>query len=97
VVIAIIGILVALVLVSLTGALAKSRDTRSKTNAHALDIALSQYELDKKVFPLQNTDGGVTVDTGILPTSLVPDYLKSTSAVRHSKVAIYMSNQSGSD
>jgi prepilin-type N-terminal cleavage/methylation domain-containing protein len=47
IVIAIIGILAALIIVSLTGARGKAQDTQRKNNARNLDTALEQYYVDK--------------------------------------------------
>ncbi|MEK7202485.1 MAG: LamG-like jellyroll fold domain-containing protein [Patescibacteria group bacterium] len=77
-VIAIIGILASLIIVSLRGAGTKARDTKVKSNAANVDKALGQYEIDNgQLFPLAVTQ--TTVLLGL--ASLVPNYLKTNAAL----------------
>ncbi|HUD21142.1 MAG TPA: LamG-like jellyroll fold domain-containing protein [Candidatus Saccharimonadales bacterium] len=94
-VIAIIGILAALIIVSLAGARSKANDTKRKNNARNIDTALAQYyQENASLYPVQNTDGGVDVNT--LSTILSPTYLSSTNVFIHDKTASYISSSSGS-
>jgi len=95
VVIAIIGILAGLVVVSIMGASARARDTKAKTNAVAVDKALSQYEVDHAGgYPLALTQ----IDTTALSSYLVTDYLRTNAALTPAtgKAAKYLSNATGS-
>lgn len=90
-VIAIIGILASLIIVSLRGAGTKARDTKVKSNAANVDKALAQYEIDNsQLFPLFASQ----TPTTNLSTTLVPNYLKTTSALSSpsGKAAQYISN-----
>lgn len=90
-VIAIIGILASLIIVSLQGAGTKARDTKAKSNAANVDKALSQYEIDNgQLFPSAVTQNSTLVSLA----SLVPNYLKTTSALTPvtGKAAQYISN-----
>ncbi|MCR4308308.1 MAG: type II secretion system GspH family protein [Candidatus Berkelbacteria bacterium] len=65
VVIAIIGILASLIIVSLAGARNKATDTQRKTNARALDSALSQYYTDyNNNYPASASNPDTTVAAG---------------------------------
>ena len=77
-VIAIIGILASLIIVSLRGAGSKVRDTKAKSNAANIDKALAQYEIDNsQKYPLKPIQ-----DTPLLSLAgLVPNYLKTNAAL----------------
>jgi type II secretory pathway pseudopilin PulG len=77
-VVAIIGILSSLIIVSLQGAGAKARDTKAKSNAANVDKALAQYEIDNlQKYPLFASQTATTN----LSAALVPNYIKTTSAL----------------
>jgi prepilin-type N-terminal cleavage/methylation domain-containing protein len=96
VVIAIIGVLASLIIVSLISTQSKARDVKRKTNARHIDSSLAQYYLDNSsTFPAQNVAGGVNVET--IQGNLSPTYLGSTSAFIHDKAAKYITTQSGSN
>ncbi|KKU42989.1 MAG: hypothetical protein UX60_C0041G0004 [Berkelbacteria bacterium GW2011_GWA2_46_7] len=94
-VIAIIGILASLTLVSLRGAGAKARDAKVKTNVASIDKALSQYELDNQKFYVDGANATIDItESGSLAINLAT-YIKST-AFNPTKVAKYTTNPSGS-
>lgn len=90
-VIAIIGILASLIIVSLQGAGVKARDTKAKSNAANVDKALGQYEIDNnQLFPSAVAQASTLVGLA----GLVPNYLKTASALTPvtGKAAQYISN-----
>src|SRR3989344_3471303 len=94
-VIAIIGILASLTLVSLRGAGAKARDAKVKTNVSSIDKAISQYELDNQKFFVDP----VSATINISPTSSIATALSSyinSSNLNPTKVAKYTTNAAGS-
>lgn len=100
-VVAIIGILATLIIVSLQGAQAKGRDAKRKANARSIHTALSQYHVDNNAtYPVQNVAGGVDESTTVaFQNALTPAYLASTSAFTSTsgKASRYISNQSGAN
>lgn len=94
-VIAIIGILASLIIVSLSGAGTKARDTKAKSNAANVDKALGQYEIDhNQLFPISPTQKAI--NDAFLVSALVPSYLKTSAALTPVKLTGYISNYSGS-
>jgi len=77
-VIAIIGILSSLTIISLRGAGTKARDTKVKSNAAVVDKALAQFEIDNsQKFPLFT----LQTDTTNLTSALVPNYVRTASSL----------------
>lgn len=77
VVIAIIGLLASIIMVSLSGAKAKSRDARRQADIKSIQLALSLYYNDNGMYPknIYCVTGG-TGCTGVAPASgLAPTYL----------------------
>lgn len=83
-VITIIGLLAAIVVVSLGEARKKANDTRRKSFSRNLVSALEGYKLDKNSYPIPNPNQAGGVDLGsstVLTDALVPDYLKSINTL----------------
>ena len=78
-VIAIIGILATLAIVSVQGAQKKARDTKLKTNGNAITKALAQYEVDNSKYYVSATNTTFNINSGgnELDTAL-SQYVKST-------------------
>lgn len=96
-VIAIMGILAALVIRTISTSRVKARDVIRKTNARHLVSALAQYSIDNNgSYPVKNVGGGIDITSANL-SNLTPNYLIANSSVfTHDKNAKYISNQSGS-
>ena len=60
IVIAIIGILTALVTTNLQGARSRARDTRRKSDLHAIEQSLRLYYNDAKQFPASDASNNIT-------------------------------------
>jgi type II secretion system protein G len=84
VVIAIIGLLASIVMVSLSGAKAKSRDARRQADIKNIQLALAIYYNDNGMYPknIYAVNGTGAPDTGLAPTYLpaVPRDPNSTTA-----------------
>ncbi|MDO8650379.1 MAG: LamG-like jellyroll fold domain-containing protein [Candidatus Berkelbacteria bacterium] len=94
-VIAIIGILASLTIVSLRGAGAKARDAKVKSNVASIDKALSQYEIDNQKFFVDLTYATIDISSsGTLANAMSP-YIKP-AVFDPTKVAKYTTNTSGS-
>ena len=98
-VIAIIGILAALIIISIQNARQKAVDSKVKSNVASIGKALSQYQLDnqEKFF----IGSSSTIDIGTTPnelaTALSPSYLVATTAFDSGgRAAKYASNIAGS-
>ncbi|MCL4426738.1 prepilin-type N-terminal cleavage/methylation domain-containing protein [Patescibacteria group bacterium] len=80
IVVAIIGILAALIIVSLTSATARARDAQRLASAEEVQKALNEYYLDNGSYPqsgLVDDCNGDTSWTTTLGPALVPKYLAS--------------------
>lgn len=99
-VITIIGILAAIIIVSLGEARKKAADARRKNYARNLVSALEAYRLDKNSYPVPNPNqaGGVDLDSStVLTGALVPDYLKTASILANDTVKrSYAADSTGS-
>ncbi len=87
VVIAIIGLLASIVMVSLSGARAKSRDAKRQADIKNIQLALSLYYSDNSMYP-ENiyAAAGTAPDGGLAPTYLpvVPTDPNNTTACTNS-------------
>lgn len=97
VVISIIGILASLIIVSVSGAQKKARDTKTKNNARSIATALSQYQLDQGKFFVDSTNAAtvINVPANNLATALVPLYIKSSAVFSSNLTAKYLANGDG--
>ena len=77
-VIAIIAILAALLLPSLSRAKTAALSTRCKSNLHQVGLALSMYRIDHRVFP--HTVDANTTNTWF--TAIMPDLARSTNILK---------------
>lgn len=95
IVISIIGVLVAIVIVSVGSSRGKALDSKVKSGAVGLSKALSQFDVDKDQYPIPtpNTVGGVVL--GSLNSFLIPDYLSSDSALTSTGTAKYVVTADG--
>ena len=75
VVIAIIGILAAMILVAVSGARAKARDARRKSDLRSVKSALAQYFTDNDTYP--STAANHAWEGLPLPTVLTAQYIKN--------------------
>lgn len=95
-VVAIIGILATLIIVSLQSAGGKARDAKRKNNARNVASALAQYHQDNSLtFPIQNPAGGGGVDVSTISGVLSPTYLTTANVFTHDKNARYISDGGG--
>ncbi len=95
-VIAIIGILASLTIVSLRGAGAKARDTKAKSNAVSISKALAQYKLDHIEQYFIGSTAIVNVNDAQLSTALTPYIKAGAFTVVSGKSAQYATNVAGS-
>lgn len=84
IVIAIVGVLAAITIVSISGARQRAQDTQVMTRLSGVRTALSQFEIDRRAFPIfaetaPERLGGVALTN--LEASLVPNYLRSNTAL----------------
>ncbi len=83
IVVAIIGILAALIIVSLTGSLSKAKDAQRIQDVKGYETALAQYYTNNGGYPTSSDSGNgdVPINDSIIVGDLVPKYIASIPAI----------------
>jgi prepilin-type N-terminal cleavage/methylation domain-containing protein len=83
IVVAIIGILAALIIVSVTGSFSKAKDAQRIQDVKGFENALNQYYADNGGYPTSSDSGNgdVPINDSIIVGDLVPKYIASIPAI----------------
>jgi len=97
VVISIIGLLSALIIVSVSGAQKKAKDTQRKNSSKTIAGAISQYQIDQNKYFVDSSNTAISINTPTnnLASALVPLYLVTNGAFNSSLTAKYFANGAG--